>query len=236
MAAQDQSSVVAEAASAKIPHVAAAAGGSKPPVYVPAGAVTTPFGTATVVNTMPILVAGHSFLNTEEDIGAFHEDLDHQTGWNLFVCTMGRWLGRHAANPALWTGPDGEDVRATWTSEHNRLARNLIAAAAKLGEEGYGNDKLIKETSEAEGLFEDMIEASEAWLRHGPGTGCERRAEKIYDFIMERHATHRWLGVLDVDDEAVSFVAVEGVVRDEIEAARRRLAAHFGRPAKRARK
>ena len=53
---------------------------------------------------------------------------------------------------------------------------------------------------------------------------------------MERHATHRWLGVLDVDDEAVSFVGVEGAVRDEIEAARRRSAASSGRPAKRARK
>jgi len=237
---------MASSSAAALKGPQAAAAGGKPPVYVVDGAIEDGFGTATVASTVAILVAGHSFLNVDadpetgfyesNDIGAFYEDLDHRTGWNLLVCTMGRWLGQHAANPALWTGPDGEDLRATWTTEHTRLATNLITAAAKLGEEGYGDDKLIKETREAEDSFDAMIEASEAWLQHGPGTGCKRRAEKIYQFIMERHRTHRWLGVLDVHDEAVSFVGVEGVVRDEIEAARRRLAAPSSRPAKRARK
>jgi len=187
----------------------------------PAGRVL--FGPVTGLNVLAILVEGQ--LAFAEDFFAFLDDPKDKAGWRYFVSTLCRWFRTHAANPELWTSPSGGDIREQWTTEHNRLATNLITAASRMSEKGFTEDDDFSYDGEDDPdvIFEDVMRATEPWLKDGPGIGSSARARKINTFFRARQKTLRWFGELDLADETVSYVALEGAARTEIQEVRRHL-------------
>ena len=166
---------------------------------------------------------GHATYGENDDV--FPNDPEDKAGWRYFVSTLCRWFWTHAANPELWTSPSGGDLREQWTTEHNRLATNLIKAASRMSEKGFtkDNDFSYDGDDDPDDLFQELLVATESWLKDGPGIGSQARARKIHTFFCARHKTTCWLGKLDLTDETVSYVAHKGSTLTEIQEVRRHL-------------